>query len=72
MTPNPPKPNNLSASIPHRIQRKRVLAGVCAGFANYLHLPVHFVRLLFIALTLLAGFGLLLYLTLWLTLPSRQ
>ena len=47
----------------------RVLAGVCAGLAAHLGVPVGGVRLGALALTLLGGAGALLYLWLWATVP---
>lgn len=48
----------------------RRLAGVCAGLAAHLDLPVARVRLLAVTTSLIGGAGLLLYVWLWLTVPS--
>lgn len=52
-----------------RSRDDRVIAGVCAGLAQHLGLPVVPVRGAMIALALLGGFGALLYLWLWGTVP---
>jgi len=50
----------------------RVLAGVCAGLAVHLGLPVKAVRLVMAASALLGGAGVLLYVWLWLLVPSVE
>jgi phage shock protein PspC (stress-responsive transcriptional regulator) len=46
------------------------LAGVCAGLAAFRERPVAVVRVVFIALALLGGIGLAVYLACWLILPA--
>lgn len=46
------------------------LAGVCGGIAEYLEVDPTLVRLAFVALTLLGGPGLILYIILWLVVPE--
>jgi phage shock protein PspC (stress-responsive transcriptional regulator)/two-component sensor histidine kinase len=48
----------------------RWLAGVCAGLAVYLRVPVKWVRVAVVALTLLGGAGIFAYLFWWLTVPT--
>lgn len=56
-----------------RSSNNRVLAGVANGLAEYLQADPSLVRLLFILTTLFfAGFGLILYLVLWMALPEAQ
>ncbi|GER21567.1 histidine kinase [Zafaria cholistanensis] len=50
----------------------RVLAGVCAGLAVHLGLPVKVVRGAMVVSALLGGAGVLLYLWLWLLVPSVE
>jgi phage shock protein C len=62
------------AGGPHRKLRKssnRVVGGVCAGLAEYLHVPPLLVRVLYVATTLALGIlpGLAFYGVLWLLLP---
>ena len=47
----------------------RILAGVCAGLAAHLAVPVTWVRIAFAVLALAAGAGPLLYVWLWVTVP---
>lgn len=49
----------------------RVLGGVASGLAAYFNIDVIWVRLLFIAL-MFAGFGVLLYIILWLVVPAAR
>lgn len=48
----------------------RLLAGVCSGLADRFELDVTLARLAFLVLVLCKGLGLLLYLGLWILLPS--
>lgn len=61
---------------PVRVQKKLALsrhdkkiAGVCGGFAEYLELDPTLVRLIWLMLTLLAGWGLVAYLVAWIVMP---
>lgn len=54
----------------YRARHDRKLAGVCAGIAEYFGWDPTLVRVGWIALTLLGGSGLLLYLILWLVMPE--
>jgi phage shock protein PspC (stress-responsive transcriptional regulator) len=54
----------------HRGYRDRKLAGVCASVAYNLQVSVTAVRAAFLLLTLLHGFGLVLYAILWFVLPD--
>ena len=61
----------MSEPLPvlRRPETGRVVAGVCAGLAEHLGVGVAVVRLAFVLLTLLGGFGALLYAGLWLAVP---
>lgn len=48
------------------------VAGVCLGVARHLGVSVPLVRVVFIALTLAAGVGLLLYCWLWIFVPTEE
>lgn len=52
----------------------RMIAGVCAGIAEYLGWSTGVVRLLYVIVSILsAAFpGILVYLVLWLVMPSRD
>jgi phage shock protein PspC (stress-responsive transcriptional regulator) len=63
-----------TAEEPRRLYRAandKVLGGVCAGLANYLRLDPAVVRILFVLITFGWGFGFLLYIILWIVLPTR-
>jgi len=49
----------------------RLVAGVCAGLADYFDVDVVFVRVVVAALTVVAGVGLPLYLAAWLLVPDE-
>jgi phage shock protein PspC (stress-responsive transcriptional regulator) len=51
--------------------RRRILGGVCAGLALRFDVSPTLVRLLFIASCLLPGPQILLYLALWIVVPSE-
>jgi len=49
-----------------------VIAGVCAGLAEYLDIDPTVVRVVYAVLTLFTAFsGVLVYLVLWLVIPKR-
>ncbi len=48
----------------------RMVAGVCAGLANYFNLDPSLVRLLFVLVFFLGGSALLIYLILWIVMPE--
>ncbi|MGM9790833.1 MAG: PspC domain-containing protein [Candidatus Cryptobacteroides sp.] len=54
----------------YRKSNGKMIAGVCAGLADYLNIDVTVVRLIVAALILCAGCGLLLYLIAWIVMPS--
>lgn len=55
-----------------RSQQDRVLGGVCAGLGKYLGIDTILVRLFFIVFTLVGGIGPLLYIILWIVVPSEE
>ena len=51
----------------------RVLAGVCAGIAEYLDFDPTMVRIAYAFLTLFTAFsGLIFYIVLWIVMPERN
>lgn len=52
--------------------KNSVLAGVCAGVAEYFGLDPKLVRLVWALAAVFAGIGVLLYLILWLIMPAAQ
>ncbi|VEG74523.1 sensory histidine kinase UhpB [Actinomyces slackii] len=65
-----PLPQQALASLPASWRRPRILVGVCAGLGAHLRVPVRYVRLAALVLALAGGPGLLLYLMLWVAVPS--
>lgn len=56
-----------------RPKKGRMIAGVAAGLANYFHVDVIFVRLIWLMLLLPGGLpGLIPYLLLWILIPSEK
>jgi phage shock protein PspC (stress-responsive transcriptional regulator) len=53
-----------------RDQNRKILGGVCAGLANYFNVDAVWVRLFFALLTAGWGFGLLVYLIMWIVVPG--
>jgi phage shock protein PspC (stress-responsive transcriptional regulator) len=49
-----------------------MIAGVCGGIATYLGVDSVFVRLAFVVLAIASGVGFLLYLILWIVMPSEE
>ena len=48
----------------------KMIGGVCAGIADYLGLDPTIVRITWILTVFFAGFGILLYLILWIVMPK--
>lgn len=63
---------------PHSTQRlyrsntDRIIAGVCGGLAEYLHVDSTIVRLIFIVLAFMGGAGIVLYLILMIIVPASD
>jgi phage shock protein PspC (stress-responsive transcriptional regulator) len=55
-----------------RSRENRVLAGVCGGLAEFFNVDPIIFRLIFVVVTLMGGSGILIYLILWLLIPSSQ
>jgi phage shock protein PspC (stress-responsive transcriptional regulator) len=48
------------------------IAGVCAGIAAYFNIDVVIVRILFVLFAIFGGFGVTLYIILWIVIPSAK
>lgn len=62
-------------NVTKRLQRNvrnRFIGGVCAGIAEYLNIDAVLVRLFFVLLVLFGGSGMLLYIILWIVMPSES
>jgi phage shock protein C len=55
----------------YRSRNNRVIAGVAGGLGEAFNIDPVIVRLLFVALALMNGFGALLYLAMWLLVPNE-
>lgn len=53
----------------YRSQTDKMLGGVCAGLGKYLRVDITIVRLFFVVLTMVGGFGPVLYFILWIVVP---
>ncbi|GAA4095460.1 PspC domain-containing protein [Mucilaginibacter panaciglaebae] len=54
-----------------RDQQHKMIAGVCAGLANYLNIDVTVIRAIFLVSLVLHGCGILPYIILWIVMPKR-
>lgn len=54
-----------------RSRTNRKIAGVCAGFAEYLDLDPTLVRILWLMLVIFGGCGLLAYIIAWIIMPEE-
>jgi phage shock protein C len=64
--------NIYNGKVLVRRRDNRLVAGVCAGFADYLNMDVNLVRLLVALLTLFTvGTGILAYLIAWMVIPEE-
>ncbi|HMQ30965.1 MAG TPA: PspC domain-containing protein [Chloroflexaceae bacterium] len=54
-----------------RSRSNRMIAGVAGGLASYFGIDPMFVRIGFVVLALINGFGALLYFVLWLIVPNE-
>ncbi len=55
----------------YRINEGKKIAGVCGGIAEYLNIDVTVVRLLWVLVCLMGGFGILAYLAAALIIPEK-
>lgn len=55
-----------------RSRSDRMIAGVCSGLARHFGWSTQLVRIIWVALLLLAGTGILAYLILWIVMPDEK
>ncbi len=55
----------------YRSRSDRKLAGVCGGLAEFFSLDPTLIRVLFVILALAGGSGIVIYLAMWIMVPSR-
>jgi phage shock protein C len=56
----------------YRNTRAKVVAGVCAGIADYFDVDVAWIRLAFVLSVFASGFGLLAYVVAWMVFPKEE
>lgn len=66
-----PPDENPSPTL-HRSNINRVIAGVCGGIGEYFNIDPTIIRIFFILITVFGGSGILIYLILWLVMPSSE
>jgi len=67
--------NNTNQANDKRLFRdvdNAAIAGICSGIANYLHIDLVFVRIIFVLFFLVGGFGFPLYIILWIVIPKAN
>ena len=69
---HPGHPGHPGEQRLHRVGRGRMLAGVAAGVADYFDVDPTIVRVCFVALALLGGLAVPLYLAGWLLIPDED
>lgn len=55
----------------YRSRKFRVFGGVAGGLAEYFHLDIILVRVLFVIITFFSGLGVLFYIVLWIVIPEE-
>lgn len=55
----------------YRCRHDKVLGGVCAGIAEYLHVDPVLVRLLWVIFALIMGTGIIVYIIAWIIVPEE-
>jgi len=54
----------------HRLNKNKMIAGICSGMEKYFGVDVSIIRILFVVVTLLTGgLGIVLYIMFWVILP---
>ena len=62
--------SNAASRQLFRDKARKILGGVCAGLGNYFNIDAVWVRLFFALLTFAWGFGLLVYVIMWIAIPG--
>jgi phage shock protein PspC (stress-responsive transcriptional regulator) len=71
----PSRKEKFSTPGPHRMYRdpdKRIIGGVCSGMGAYWDIEPWIIRVIFIALVMAGGLGILIYLILYIVLPEAK
>lgn len=62
----------MENKILQRSRRNRVIAGVCAGLAEYFNIDIALMRVLFFVAALCGSFGFWMYVILWIVVPEEN
>lgn len=71
-TAEQPKETEFHSKRLYRSEEDRVIAGVSGGLGEYFNLDSNLIRVVFVLITIFGGSGVLIYLVLWLILPSQS
>jgi len=52
--------------------KEKMVAGVCAGLANYINIDPTIMRILFVLIAFVGGASLLVYLIMWIVMPEEK
>jgi len=55
----------------YRLRTGKVMAGICMGLARQFNISVTIIRLAFILATFIGGWGVLIYIALWIIMPME-
>lgn len=66
-----PQPNSSTKTL-YRSEKTRIIAGVAGGLGEYLNIDPVIFRILFVVFALFQGSGILLYLVLWVVMPTQS
>ena len=66
-----PKEETTEIKRVYRSKKRKMLAGVCGGIAEYFEIDPVLVRLLLVLLVLMGFAGIILYLVAWLIMPEN-
>ncbi len=55
----------------YRSEKNEMIAGVCAGLAEYFEIDPSIIRIAFVLFTLMGGSGILVYILLWIVMPEE-
>lgn len=67
-----PKVKTNPKRVLYRPEEGKMIAGVCAGIADYFDIDPVIIRAILVAITIFGGSGLLLYIILWIVMPSES
>lgn len=56
----------------YRSEKDQIIGGVCAGIAEYFNIDPVVIRIIFVIALLSEGFGLIVYIILWIVIPSEN